>query len=320
MKKLVSLILAAALLAAMLLCFASCGKNDTPTVGIIQFGSHASLNNCYDGIMAKFHELYGEELPFEVEHVISNFDGTVSASQAQMMVNKNVDVIIAIATPSAVAAATAADGEVPVVFCAVTDASTMENYENVTGSSDIPNFDKQLELLTSMLAKESGIKIGVLYSTEESSSPIQAASLREAAAKYEDIEICESIVADITTIDAKVNELLSRGVDCFVNLLDNTIVGKLETNILPLTNEAGVPVFGSEVEQVRAGCAGSASIEYTTVGAAAAEAAYKILNGESADSIEVAVIKDPDLYYNSDVCKKFGLTPPAAGTATDVAE
>ncbi|MBQ9746375.1 MAG: ABC transporter substrate-binding protein [Clostridia bacterium] len=320
MKKLVSLILAAALLAVMLLCLASCGGSGKPTVGIIQFGSHASLNNCYDGIMAKFTELYGEELPFEVEHVISNFDGTVSAAQAQMMVNKKVDVIVAIATPSAVAAATSADGEVPVVFCAVTDASTMENYENVTGSSDIPNFDKQLGLVTSMLGKESGIKIGVLYSTEESSSPIQVASLKAAAAKYENIEICDSIVADITTIDAKVNELIARDVDCFINLLDNTIIGKLETNILPITNEAGVPVFGSEVEQVRAGCAGSASIEYTTVGATAAEAVYKILNGTDADSIEVAVIQDPALYFNSDVCAKFGLVTPAGGTATDVAE
>ena len=87
------------------------------------------------------------------------------------------------------------------------------------------------------------------------------------------MEIYDSAVADIDTIDAKTNELIERGVDCFVNLLDNTVVGKLETNILPITNEKKIPVFGSEIEQVKVGCAASASIDYIDVGSAAGKAA-----------------------------------------------
>ena len=47
-KKTVAFVLA---LSLMLLAFAGCGSSGKKTVGIIQFGSHASLNNCYDGIM-----------------------------------------------------------------------------------------------------------------------------------------------------------------------------------------------------------------------------------------------------------------------------
>lgn len=298
---------------------AGCGSKAKPTIGIIQFGSHGSLNNCYDGILAGLEEAGLNLDDYNVEHLDSNFDASVSQTQANNLVNKQADVIIAIATPSAVAAATAADGDIPVVYCAITDASVMENYDNVTGSSDIPNFDKQLEVVTAYMGK-TDLKIGVLYSSEESSSPIQVTNLKEAAKKYDGMEIYDSIVADINTIDTKTNELIDRGVDCFVNLLDNTVVGKLETNILPITNEKKIPVFGSEIEQVKVGCAASASIEYLNVGKAAGEAAVKILGGTSADEIPVATITDPTVYYNSAVCTELGLTVPTTVTATDVAE
>lgn len=316
-KKIIALVLALALTFAV----AACGASDSgkKTIGIIQFGSHGSLNNCYDGIMQGLEENGITEDEYNIEYVNSNFDPSVSQTQANNLVNKNAAVIIAIATPSAVAAANAAaDTEVPVVYCAITDSSVMENYTNVTGSSDIPNFDKQLEVVTGFMGK-TDLKIGVLYSTEESSSPIQVQNLKKAAEKYEGMEILDSAVADINTIDSKTNELIDRGVDCFVNLLDNTIVGKLETNILPITNEKKIPVFGSEIEQVKVGCAASASIEYNDVGYAAGKAAAEILNGKSASDIPVACITEPKNFYNSKVCAELGLTVPASIAAEDVA-
>ena len=298
---------------------AGCG-NSKKTIGIIKFGSHASLDNCYDGIVKGLEESGINLDDYNVEYLNSNFDPSVSQTQANNLVNKNVDVILAIATPSAVAAANAAaDNDIPVVYCAVTDATVMENFKNITGSSDIPNFEKQLEVVTTVMGK-SDIKIGVLYSTDESSSPVQVANLKEAAKKYSGMEIIDSAVSDITTIDTKTNDLIDRGVDCFINLLDNTIVGKLETNILPITNEKKIPVFGSEIEQVKIGCVASASIEYIDVGRAAGEAAAKILNGTKASDIPVAYISEPQVFYNSSVCSLFGLNAPTALNATDVAK
>ncbi len=318
MKKVISVILVVFVLALSSLALYSCG-NKKPTIGIIQFGSHASLNNCYDGVIAGLEESGIKLDDYNIELVNSNFDSQLSQTQANSFVNSKAKVIIAIATPSAVAAATASDGEIPVVYCAITDGSVMNNYKNITGSSDIPNFDKQLEVVTGVMGK-SDLKIGVLFSTEESSSPIQVANLKKAAEKYDGMEILDSAVADINTIDAKVNELINRGVDCFVNLLDNTVVGKLETNILPITNEKKIPVFGSEIEQVKVGCAASASIEYIDVGRAAGKAAAEILNGKSASDIPVATITDPKNYYNSKVCETLGLKVPENLSATDVAK
>lgn len=59
---------------------------------------------------------------------------------------------------------------------------------------------------------------------------------------------------------AEVNQatdtLISKGVDCFTNLTDNNVVGVLPS-ILEKTNEAGIPVYGSEIEQVKLGCVAS---------------------------------------------------------------
>ena len=317
-KKIITFILTLTIIFA----FAGCASDtsEKKTIGIIQFGSHASLNNCYDGIMQGLKENGINEEDYNIEYVNSNFDASVSQTQANNLVNKKASVIIAIATPSAVAAANAAaENDIPVVYCAITDATVMENYENITGSSDIPNFEKQLEVVTGFMNK-TDLKIGVLYSTEESSSPVQVENLKAAAKKYEGMEILDSAVADINTIDAKTNELIDRGVDCFVNLLDNTVVGKLETNILPITNEKKIPVFGSEIEQVRVGCAASASIDYIDVGASAGKAAAEILGGKSAAEIPVAYITEPTNYYNSKVCGELNLTVPTTVTAEDVAE
>lgn len=304
----------------LLLALFGCSQSGKKTIGIIQFGSHGSLNNCYDGVIAGFEENGINLDDYNVEYVNSNFDASVSQTQANNLVNKNAAVIIAIATPSAVAAANAAaDSQIPVVYCAVTDSTVMDNYDNVTGSSDIPDFSKQLEIVTAFMGR-SDINIGVLYSTEESSSPVQVESLKQAALAYDGMEILDSAVADITTIDAKTNELIDRGADCFVNLLDNTVVGKLETNILPITNEKKIPVFGSEIEQVKVGCAASASIEYITVGKSAGKSAAEILGGKSASDIPVSRITDPINYYNSEVCSMLGLTVPTNISVTDIAE
>lgn len=317
MKKVISIIISIALIAMTMLSFASCAEKSKPVIGIIQFGSHESLVNCYEGIILGLRDSGIDLNDYEVELLNSNFDPSVSQSQASMLVNKRAEVIVAIATPSAVAAANAADGAVPVVYCAVTDASKMANYENITGSSDIPNADKQLEVVMAFMGglEFAELNIGVLYSTEESSSPIQVANLKKAAEAVTGVKIniIDKAVADINTIDTAVNSLIDSGVSCFVNLLDNTIVGKLESNILPITNERKIPVFGSEVEQVKKGCIASSSIDYKNdVGMAAGKAAAEILGGKSASDIAPIVVTEPKNYFNSDACARLGVPVPAS--------
>lgn len=306
MKKFVAFILTLSSLFIMSFSLTACGDN-RPIIGIIQFGTHESLNNCYKGIVEGLSENVNID-DYKIEYLNSNFSAEISQSQANTLVNSKAKVIIAIATPSAIAAATSATGKnIPVVYCAVTDSSTVKNFENITGTSDIPDFNAQLKLVTSFMGK-SNLKIGVLMSTEESSDALQIETLKTAAMQYEGMEIISKTVNDITTIDTNIDALINNNgdkIDCIVNLLDNTIVGKLQ-NIISKANSANIPVFGSEVEQVRSGCLASASIDYITVGKLAGGQASKILKGANVKDVSPLTMENETYpYYNESVLSKF---------------
>ena len=93
--------------------------------------------------------------------------------------------------------------------------------------------------------------------------------------------------------------------------------------VLNAAEQAGKPVFGSEVEQVALGCAGAEGLDYVALGRQTGEMAARVLNGESAESISFETIRDSALYLNTDVLSSLGLEIPAAMAErgyTDMAE
>lgn len=75
--------------------------------------------------------------------------------------------------------------------------------------------------------------------------------------------------------------------------------------------EKKIPVFGSEIEQVKKGCVASSSIDYKNdVGMAAGKAAAEVLGGKSASDIPPVVVTNPQVYINSAACEELGLKLP----------
>ncbi len=309
LKRLLATALAVAVMLAICLMGTACGGKKV--IGVMQFGTHESLNNCYAGILQGLEENGIDTNEYEIMFENSNFDSDAAASQARKFVNSGADIIIGIATPCAMQAAIASNGEIPVVYCAVTDGAVMSSFQNVCGSSDRPNYVKTLELVTAMMEKED-LKIGVISHTSEDSDKVMIDELNAAAKAYAGMEINVKYISEISTIGTVTESLIQEGVDCFVNLLDNTVVGQLAT-ILEKTNEYNIPVFGSEVEQVVSGCVASASIDYIEIGRIAGEMAAKIVLGQdTAANLGNKIISDPTLYYNPDVATKLGVNVPTA--------
>ena len=99
-------------------------------------------------------------------------------------------------------------------------------------------------------------------------------------------------------------------VDCINNLTDNTVVSGLQT-VINAANGAGIPVFGSEVEQVKAGCVAAMGLDYTQLGIQTGEMAAKVLKGEAkASDLKFEVIDQPSLYINTAAAQKIKLTIP----------
>ena len=142
MKKILSIVLAIALMAA--LCLTGCGSNDTYTIGICQLMVHDSLDQATQG----FIDALTEEM--EAAGKTVEFDTQVAgeANYCTTVINtftaKKVDLIMANATPALLAAANATT-EIPVLGTSVTDYNDTfagSIPANVSGTSDAVPFDE----------------------------------------------------------------------------------------------------------------------------------------------------------------------------------
>ena len=115
-----------------------------------------------------------------------------------------------------------------------------------------------------------------------------------------------------------VDTLISRGVDCISNLTDNTVVGVLPA-ILEKTNDAGIPVYGSEVEQVKLGCVAGAGLDYIKLGIQTGQMAAKILRGEATcQDTPYEIIENFDLYINPESLSAMGIAVPGSVSAAAI--
>ncbi len=288
-------------------------EEGTYTVGISQFAEHSSLDNCREGFLLGLAEagiVEGENLVVEYEN--SAADSGTAGLIADSFVSDNVDLICGIATLSAQTAYNAAmDKDIPVIFTAVTDpiAAELANEDGtpvgeITGVSDELAVEKQLQMIREMLPEAE--VLGIMYTTSEVNSVSAIAEYESLVAEYgfELVTVGITSTADVTLA---ADSLLSQ-VDCITNLTDNTVVSSLAT-ILDKANEKGIPVFGSEIEQVKIGCLAAQGIDYVSLGKQAGAMAAQVLLGEaSASEINFEIVTEVDLYYNSAVAELLGIT------------
>lgn len=98
-------------------------------------------------------------------------------------------------------------------------------------------------------------------------------------------------------------------VDCISNLTDNTVVSALGV-VLEKANAKGIPVFGSEEEQVKNGCLASAGLDYFKLGIQAGQMAARVLNGEDISTIPFETLKESKITVNTKTAQSLGITIP----------
>ena len=288
-------------------------------IGILQYGQHPSLDNCRTGFLQGLKNAgLVEGTDFTVDYQNAGFDDATNTQIAQGFTAKNYDMIVAIATPSATAAYAAVEGkDIPVVFTAITDpvAAGLDK-GNVTGTSDKLPVDAQLEMIRKI--QPDAKTIGILYTISEPNSVSAIAEYQLKAPNYGFTIEAIGVTAQSEVTQAA-DTLISKKVDCLSNLTDNNVVGVLSA-VLEKTNAAKIPVYGSEVEQVKIGCVAAAGIDYVKLGETTGLIAAKILKGETtADQIPFETITEYGYYTNSAALSQMGLTLPAdiASKATE---
>ncbi len=285
----------------------------TLKIGVIQYMSHPSLDNCYQGIK---EALDASGLNFEIDYQIGSSASADSdcASFAKNMVASEVDMIFAIATPAAKAAYSATDDtDIPVIFCAVNDPvaaklvqTADEPGDKCTGTSDVLDLEAQVNMIKAMQPDVK--KIGILYTSSEDNSIANLARFKEIC-DAKGIEVVPSAVQNASDIPSAADELASK-VDCINNFTDNNVVNNLSV-VLSAADKYKIPVYGSEEEQVKNGCLASVSIDYVALGKVTGQMGVDVIGGEDITKMAVKTITDATPIVNTDVLETLGMTLPA---------
>ena len=290
-------------------------KKESYTIGIEQFAEHGSLDNCREGFLKGLEDegiKEGDNLTVKYKNAAADMGTAKQISDS--LVSDKVDLVCAIATPSAQSAYNAAmKADIPVIYTAVTDPVAAELADKdgkpvgeVTGTSDKLPVEEQLKMIREMLPDAK--KIGIMYTTSEANSVSAIEEYKSLVKKY-DFELVEKGITTTADVSLAADDLLSK-VDCITNLTDNTVVASLPT-ILDKANEKKIPVFGSEIEQVKIGCLAAEGIDYIALGKQTGKMAAKVLKGEAkASEQNFETITEPGFYVNNKVAENIGITVP----------
>lgn len=291
----------------------------TKKVAILQFMPHSSLDNCTQGVK---NALDAKGIQYDVQIGSSGSAVTDCDSYAQQMASGGYDAIVAVATPAALSAYSAVQNagvDIPVIFCAVSDPvsaglvkSMEEPGNNATGTADAFDIAGQVKLIKQLQPELK--KLGVIYTTSEANSLSQLETLK-AECKAAGIELVDQGISEAAEL-ASVSASLVTKVDAVTNLTDNNVVDNMSV-LLEQAASAKIPVYGSEIEQVKKGCIASASIDYVALGEKTGNMCIDVLNGASAATYPAVTVTDSFLVVNTDVTKTLGIEIPEELSSID---
>ena len=332
MKKILSLMLASILVAASL---TACGGQSTDksttnadsttqnsetqstegtdsqgtnyTVGICQLMVHESLDKATQGFMDALTETVeaaGNTVEFDTQVA---GEANLCTTVVNTFTAKQVDLIMANATPALLAAANATT-TIPVLGTSVTDYSDTfagNIPSNVSGTSDAVPFDEQAKMMIETLGLAAGDQVGVLYCTNESNSLIQYEAVK-ALFEAEGIVVKAYTFSETTELQAIATSMANECKAVYVPS-DNTVAAN-DAIVGTICTEKNVPIYTSYGGAV---CYASLSIDYYELGVETGKMAAQVLMGEkSVSDIEVATLT-PSVVYNEELCAQLGIEVPA---------
>lgn len=319
MKKIFAFVLSIIMAAA---CMAACSPSNpapasdadgkTVKVGICNYVDDASLNQIVENIQARLKEIGDEKgVAFDVSYDNCNADANLLTQIISNFIADDVDIMIGVATPVAMAMQAATeDNGIPVVFAAVSDpvgAGLVESMEapgsNVTGTSDYLDTAAVMQLIT---AADPDVKnIALLYDIGQDSSTAAIAH----AKKYLDangIAYGEYTGTTVDEVTLAVQALIADGVDAVFTPTDNTIM-KSELSIYEMLQEAGIPHYTGADSFALNGAFLGYGVDYAALGVETANMAASIaLDGAKPAETAVKTFDNGCATINTETCEKLG--------------
>ena len=282
---------------------------ETFKVGIVNYVDHASLNQIVASVESRLDEL-GKEKGVTFDY--ADYYANAQADQTNLnqigadLVADGVDVIVAVATPTAATMLAAVeDTEIPVVYSAVTDpvAAGFDGEENITGTSDALNTDAIMNLI---VAANPGIDtIGLLYDLSQDAST-QAIADAKAFCEKNGIKVVEKNGTTTAEVQMAAEALVAAGVKAVFTPTDNTIM-TAELSIYETFTEAGVMHFTGADSFALNGAFVGYGVDYVQLGEATADMVAEILcDGKSATEMPYQTFDNGIVTINTETAAALG--------------
>ena len=258
-------------------------------VGVVQYVDHASLNQIVENLEQEL-DAKGQELGVTFNYQDYEFngqgDGTTLNQIASELISDDVDLIVAVATPTAQIMQAAAEGKnIPIVFSAVSDpvgAKLVDSLDapgsNITGTSDALDTEAIMNLI--LAQNPDTKKVGLLYSKSEDASEQPVADAKKIL-EEKGIEAVEKTGTTQDEISTAADALIAEGVDAVFTPTDNTVM-TAELAIYEKFAEAGIPHYAGADSFARNGAFCGYGVDYKALGSQTADMVAKIL-AEGAD-------------------------------------
>lgn len=310
-RKVFAIALAILILTSLAACsISSSGK--VIKIGISQLVQHPALDSACEGFIEALKEA-GYEDGKNIKIDLQNAQGDVTNAQtiARKFADEKVDMILAIATPAAQAAANVTK-DIPILITAVTDPvsaglakSLDEPGGNVTGTTDMNPVAEQIKLVKDLVPGAK--KLGILYNAGEINSKVQVDIAKEAAASL-GLTVVEATVSNSSEVNQATQSLVGR-VDAIYVPTDNTIVSSIGA-VIKVANDNKIPVIGSERGQVDAGAIATKGIDYKELGKQTGQIAVEIIKGKKPSEIPIQGSKVVTIIINQKAAENIGITIP----------
>ena len=314
MKKLIAFLLAAVMVLGLAACQAGTAGNQESekfTVGVCQLVPHEALDAATKGFVDALKEELGEE-NVEIIEKVGGGDMATCTPIINDFVAKDVDLIMANATP-ALQAAAAATEDIPILGTSVTEygvALDIKDFNgtvgtNISGTSDLAPLDEQAAMIKEWFPDAK--KVGLLYCSAEANSIYQ---VEEVKRFLEEDGLKATLYAFSDTNDLQaITQKAADASDVIYIPTDNAEAAATGT-VYDVCSASGTPVIAGE-PGICGGCGvATLGISYYDLGVTTGKMAAKVLKGE-AKIEEMAIEYAPATkMYNAAICEELKLTAP----------
>lgn len=283
-------------------------------VGVTQFVAHPALDLDQKGFLDQMKEegfTEGENVEFDIKN--SQGDPNLAKTIADKFVADQVDVILAITTPSSQAAAQAVKGtQIPVVFIAVSDAvgaglikeTDQPTGTNITGVYSADPVEEQMDLIREI--QPSAEKLGVIYNAGEANSASNVQRIKTYLNGK--MTVVEATVAGSNEVQAAAQSLAGR-VDAIFMPQDNTVMSAVQA-LIKVAQDHDIPLYTGDTESVKNGALATLGNDEYDCGRQGATMVARILHGEKPGEITPEKIRKRTLLINKGVAEKYSVSLP----------